>query len=110
MSQVLRMGERRSTGLSLVSFERAELCRLLALYSSRVAEGEWRDYAINQQGGCAVFAVFRHALDSPVFTITKTGEQSHGWEVASGLRKLFRGDTLEEALSVFERTLRVVTH
>jgi hypothetical protein len=30
--------------------------------------------------------------------------------VASGLRKLFRGDTLEEALSVFERTLRVVTH
>ena len=99
MSQVLRLGDRRNTELSLVCFERAELCRLLALYSSRVAEGEWRDYAINQQGGYAIFAVFRHALDSPVFTITKTGGQSLGWEVASGPRKLFRGDTLEEALS-----------
>jgi hypothetical protein len=108
MSEVLLIGEQRRGGAPAVHFDRTELCRILALYSQRVADGEWRDYAIDQRPGRAVFAVFRHALDRPLFTITKTGQPDGGWEVASGFRKLCRAASLDEALSLFNRTLRLV--
>ena len=111
MGQIFCMGEGR-TGGTMVRFDRAELCRLLALYSSRVADGEWRDYAIDQRGGRAIFAVFRHTLERPLFTISKIGGTgtASDWEVASGQRKLAHADTLEEALHVFDKTLRLVSH
>jgi hypothetical protein len=107
MGQVLHIDRHRCSGLTRVHFARHELCRLLTLYSQRVATGEWRDYAIDQLPGRAVFAVFRHALDRPLFTISKLAESS-GWEVASGPRKLCRADTIEEALAMFDRTLRLL--
>ncbi|MEM7563519.1 MAG: DUF2794 domain-containing protein, partial [Pseudomonadota bacterium] len=33
----------------------------LQLYSTRVARGEWRDYAIDHSAGVAIFSIFRHA-------------------------------------------------
>jgi hypothetical protein len=112
MGQILRMGEPSRPASAMVHFDRAELCRLLALYSSRVAGGEWRDYAIDQQAGRAVFAVFRHTLDRPLFTISKIGGAGHpdDWEVASGLRTLYHADSLEKALCVFDRSLKLITH
>ena len=107
MTQLLRMGGNGQGTVPFVHFDRAELSRLFALYSQRVAEGEWKDYAIDQQPDRAVFAVYRHALDSPLFTISKFGR---GWEVASGLRKLRRADTLDDILTIFDRALRLVTH
>jgi hypothetical protein len=112
MGQIFRMGEPNRPGGVTVRFDRAELCRLLALYSRRVADGEWRDYAIDQRVGRAIFAVFRHTLDRPLFTISKIGNtgRSTDWEVASGLHTLAHTDTLEEALHIFDKTLRLVTH
>lgn len=112
MVQVLRIGDQRRGGAPLVHFDRSELCRLLALYSQRVANGEWRDYAIDQRPERAVFAIFRHTLERPLFTITKLdpADGRGRWEVASGPRKLRRTDNLDDALMVFDRSLRVVTH
>ncbi len=111
MTEVLRIGGRRCGGVPLVHFDRSELCRLLALYSQRVAAGDWRDYAIAQQPGRAVFAVFRRALERPLYTVTKhAAADGHGsWEVCCGLRKLCRVDSLDEALGVFDRRLHLVT-
>ena len=110
MTQVLRIGGRRCGEAPLVHFDRSELCRLLALYSQRVAAGEWRDYAIDQQSGQAVFAVFRRALERPLYTVTKRAVADGGgsWEVCCSLRKLCRADSLDEALGVFERRLHLV--
>lgn len=115
MARVVRIREERRGTASVVSFDRAELFRLLTLYSRRVADGEWRDYAIAQQPGRAVFAVFRHTLDRPIFTISKCTDARQtgrgvGYEVASGPRQLKQARTLDEALSVFDRHLRLVTH
>lgn len=110
MARVLRLQEERRGTASTVHFDRSELFRLLTLYSQRVANGEWRDYAIAQQPGCAVFAVFRHTADRPLYTITKRNDRGVGYEVASGLRRLSRASSLDEALAVFDRALRLVTH
>ena len=110
MARVVRMNTERRGATPLVHFDRAELFRLLSLYSRRVADGEWRDYAIDQQPGRCVFSIFRNALDSPIYTITKRTDRGVGFEVSSGKRQLTRAQTLDEALSVFDRALRVVTH
>jgi hypothetical protein len=107
------MAERHRQAAAFVHFDRNELGRLLALYAGRVADGEWRDYAIDQTAGRAVFAVFRHTLEKPLFTITKrTGMSGRaaGWEVANGIRTLLQADTLDEALTLFDRELRLVPH
>lgn len=91
-------------------FDRNELSQLLSLYSSHVAAGEWRDYAIDQTNGKAVFSIFRHTHDQPVFSIAKQ-RTFKGWEfrVISGRRRLSTAHTLNKALRVFDHKLRLVT-
>ena len=91
-------------------FDRTELNLLLSLYSRRVSRGEWRDYAIDQTEGRAVFSVFRHTNDLPAFTIAKQRTPA-GWEyrVLSGRRRLATAHSLAKALQTFERGLRLVT-
>ena len=109
MARVVPLAEQQRRGTApLVRFERAELFRLLSLYSRRVADGEWRDYAIDLIPGRAVFSIFRHTLDKPIYTITKRADRTVGYEVKSGSGQLTRARTLDEALTVFDRSLRLV--
>jgi hypothetical protein len=63
----------RTTNKSLhVTFDRRELRAILEFYGQRVAEGEWRDYAIDFRQDSATFSVFRHASEAPLYRITKT--------------------------------------
>jgi hypothetical protein len=93
-------------------FDRNELSQLLSLYSRQVANGQWRDYAIDQQGGSTVFSVFRHTHDAPVFRIAKRSARSakdRAYVVSSGAETLIQAETMAEALSVFGGSLRVVS-
>ena len=92
-------------------FSRLELNRLLSLYSTRVATGEWRDYALDHRQGHAVFSIFRHTLESPRFTITKQvsqGGKKQEFTVCMGAKRLSRAASLEEALRIFEKKLALV--
>src|SRR5262245_60857606 len=44
-----------------VRFNRQELNEILSLYGRMVADGEWRDYAIDHTKEKAVFSVFRRS-------------------------------------------------
>jgi hypothetical protein len=91
----------------IVSFDRRELSRLLNLYSLRVASGEWRDYAIDFRPGMAIFSIFRHTAEQPLFAIAKV-PSAGGYMVYNGPRKLAHGESLEEVLGVFDRKLRLL--
>src|SRR3981189_632313 len=56
---------------SRVTFNRLELNRILNLYGRMVADGEWRDYAIDFLKDRAVFSVFRRASEVPIYRIEK---------------------------------------
>ena len=47
-----------------VTFDRGELRDILNLYGRKVAEGEWRDYAIDFTREKAVFSIFRRAANT----------------------------------------------
>ena len=110
MSQVVRLAERRALVRHLF-FSRPELNQLLSLYSRRVASGEWRDYAIDHRPGMALFSVFRHSQDRPLYAIVKSldGERGPQYRILAGGRRIKESKDLGEALAAIERQLRVVS-
>jgi hypothetical protein len=109
IGNLYRLADRR-TRKRIVSFTRGELSRLLNVYSRRVASGEWRDYAIDFRPGMAIFSVFRHTAEQPLFAIAKVpgAGKDGGYMVYNGPRKLAQADSLEDVLSVFDRKLRLL--
>lgn len=110
LEDALRPGQRHKVKHPTY-FSRTELNQLLSLYSRRVASGEWRDYAIDQRAGMAVFSVFRHTHDRPLFSIAKrsgAGGRDREFLVYAGLQRLKRAGTIAEVLAVLDRTPRLV--
>ncbi len=92
-------------------FSRREINRLLSLYGRQVARGHWRDYAIDVSTEMAVFAVYRHSYESPLFRIVKRAgpaERNAAYQLLSGGRRLRSGATIDDVLDVFDTRLRVV--
>ncbi len=97
---------------SQVNFDRRELQTLLNLYSFRVADGEWRDYAIDFARDRAVFSVFRKAREAPLFRVEKQpklAKRQGAWSVIdqSG-RVLKRGHDLAQVLRVLRPAPKLV--
>ena len=97
---------------SRVTFNRLELNRILNLYGRMVADGEWRDYAIDFLRDRAVFSVFRRASEVPIYRIEKDPRLARKQGIysvisATGLI-LRRGHELERVLLVIDRKLALV--
>ncbi len=97
-----------------VSFNRAELRSILDLYARKVAEGEWRDYAIDFTRDKAVFSVFRRTSEVPLYRIEKDPklarrQGAYAVIAASGL-VLKRGHDLVRVLRVLDKPLKLVVN
>jgi len=95
-----------------VTFNRLELNRILNLYGRMVADGEWRDYAIDFLKDRAVFSVFRRASEVPLYRIEKDPRLARKQGIysvisATGLI-LRRGHELDRVLLAIDRKLAVV--
>ena len=92
-----------------VSFQRAELSAILGLYGRMVAAGFWRDYGISTLREVAVFAVFRHTAEHPLYRIEKRPRLSprQGQYAVIGMDGsiLKRGNDLAAVLRVLEKKL-----
>ncbi|MEQ9244835.1 MAG: DUF2794 domain-containing protein [Nitratireductor sp.] len=111
MGVVVRLAEERNRNRR-IAFNRQELNRLLALYTRRVMSGEWRDYAIDMRREGAVFSIFRHTAEGPLYAVwkIKPGKNApHEYELYSGPRRLARSRSLEKTLGALESRLRVVS-
>jgi hypothetical protein len=108
-----RRGEWRAPApASEVTFSRRELDRILSLYGRKVAAGEWRDYAIDFLRDRAVFSVFRHACEVPIYRIEKNPrlERRQGaYSVISATGHIVRrGRELERVLGALDCSVRLV--
>ena len=88
----------------IVSFDRKELSIILNVYGRRVADGEWRDYAIDFSTQNAVFSIFRRTAEIPLFKIEKNPalarKQGAYSVIGSGGVILKRGHDLEKVVDV----------
>ncbi|WP_456390065.1 DUF2794 domain-containing protein [Profundibacter sp.] len=97
-----------------VAFDRKELNIIMSLYGRMVAAGEWRDYGLSFLPDLAVFSVFRHAAENPLYRIEKRPKLRHkqGMYSVVGMdgQVLKRGQDLKIVLRVLEKKLiRAVT-
>lgn len=107
MSTVFRLNDFRRKN-KRIFFTRAELNQLLSLYSRQVMRGEWRDYAIDQHDGVALFSMFRRSQEMPLYTIVKAapGTSRQGdYMLLSGPQRLASGSTLGDVLARLQRLL-----
>ncbi len=99
-------GVRGSQEEQVVSFDRRELDLILGLYGLQVGAGEWRDYAIDMLKDRAVFSIFRHASEVPLYRVEKNPKlarrQGAYSVIAPGGQILKRGRDLEMVLRILK--------
>ena len=93
-------------------FNRVELGQILATYSTRVASGEWRDYAIDYLPGSAAFSIFRHTHETPLYVVEK--QQRYPTDVPRFTLRdrnkiLCKGNSIKEIIIYFNRLPRLIT-
>jgi Protein of unknown function (DUF2794) len=96
----------------VVSFNRVELNLILDVYGRRVAQGDWRDYALDFGRDKAVFSIFRHAAEVPLYRVVKdpalARKQGQYSVVAQGGLILKRGQDLAQVLRVLNKAPKLV--
>ena len=95
-----------------VAFDRNELRTIFNLYGRMVAEGEWRDYALDFRRDKAVFSIYRRTSEMPLYRIEKDPklarrQGAYAVVAATGL-VMKRGSDLARVLGVLEKPLRAV--
>ena len=95
-----------------VAFNREELRVLFNLYGRRVAEGEWRDYALDFRRDKAVFSIYRRSSEYPLYRVEKdpslARKQGAYAVIASSGLVLKRGNDLARVIAVLEKPLRAI--
>ncbi len=95
-----------------ITFDRHELNALLSLYGRKVADGEWRDYAMDFLKDRAVFSVFRRSTEYPLYRIEKNPKYARkqgAYSVVSAAGHILkRGHELARVLAVLEKPVRLV--
>ncbi len=87
-----------------IAFDRKELNIILGVYGSKVAAGEWRDYAMDFGNHTATFSVFRRSSEVPLYHIVKdpalARKQGIYSVIAQGGLILKRGQDLAQVLRI----------
>jgi hypothetical protein len=95
-----------------VTFTRAEINKILAVYGRHVASGEWRDYAIDHLRDRAVFSIFRRTSEVPLYRVVKDPklarrQGAYSLVTATGVI-LKRGQELANVLRAIDKPTLVV--
>ena len=96
-----------------VTFTREELRQILDVYGRKVAEGEWRDYAIDFTRDRAVFSIFRRSSEVPLYRVEKDprlARRQGAYAVVAGTGLVMkRGHDLRQVLRALDKPLKVVS-
>ena len=95
----------------LIFFSRFELTAILNLYSKQVSKGTWRDYALDSKINTAIFSVYRHTHDKPLYQIIKNREKGFRnkpeFYIKSEVQIIIKSSELFTILSKFEKKLSI---
>ena len=56
---------------NFIFFSKYELTSILNLYSKQVSKGFWKDYALDSNANTAIFSIYKHSHDRPIYQIIK---------------------------------------
>ncbi len=90
-----------------IFFERRELTTILSTYGRGVAQGDWKDYAMDALSDRALFSIYKRASEAPLYQIEKRPDLARkqgAWAILSAQGIILkRGHDLEALLRFFDR-------
>ena len=96
----------------LVGFDRRELQAIFNIYGRMVADGVWRDYAMDFLPTRAIFSIFRHHGEAAYYRIVKEPKVARKQGAYSIVTQtgliLKRGPELPRLLAMLEKRPRLV--
>ena len=98
----------------IIFFSKIELTSILSLYSRQVAKGLWKDYALDNQNGTAIFSIFRHTHDKPIYRIVKKKlkglKKKNEFLIIKDAQIINKSSELLLALSKFEKKISIMRY
>ena len=95
----------------IIFFSKLELSSILNLYSKQVSKGNWRDYALDSKIDNAIFSIYRHTQDKPMFQIIKNSQKGFrdkpSFYIKKGEEIISKSKSLFTILSNFEKKLSI---
>ena len=95
----------------IIFFSKLELTSILNLYSKQVSNGHWRDYALDSKIDNAIFSIYRHTHDKPMFQIIKNSQKGFrnkpSFYIKKGEEIISKSKSLFTILSNFEKKLSI---
>lgn len=94
-----------------IFFSKYELTFILNLYSKQVSLGSWRDYAIDSKNDIAVFSIYRHTHDQPMYQVVKTSKKGYrnnpDFFIKDPNKIIYKSKFIEQILSKFENKINI---
>ena len=94
-----------------IFFSKLELTSILNLYSKQVSKGHWRDYALDSKIDNAIFSIYRHTQDKPMYQIIKNSQKGFrnkpSFYIKKGEEFMSKSNSLFTILSNFEKKLSI---
>ena len=94
-----------------IFFSKYELTFILNLYSKQVSLGSWRDYAIDSKNDIAVFSIYRHTHDQPMYQVVKTSKKGYrnnpDFFIKDSNKIIYKSKVIEQILSNFEKKINI---
>ena len=94
-----------------IFFSKLELTYILNLYSQQVSKGYWRDYALDSKIDNAIFSIYKHTQDKPIYQIIKNSQKGFRNKPSFYIKKdkevVSKSNSLLIILSNFEKKLSI---
>ena len=94
-----------------IFFSKLELTYILNLYSKQVSKGCWRDYALDSKIDNAIFSIYKHTQDKPIYQIIKNSQKGFRNKPNFYIKKdeeiVSKSNNLLIILSNFEKKLSI---
>ena len=94
-----------------IFFSKLELTSILNLYSKQVSKGCWKDYALDNAIDNAIFSIYKHSLDKPMYQIIKNSMKGFRNKPIFFIKKdgeiISKSNDLSILLSNFEKKLSI---
>ena len=94
-----------------IFFSKSELTCILSLYSKQVSKGYWKDYALDSAIDNAIFSIYKHSHDKPMYQIIKNNQKGFRNKPSFYIKKdeefISKSYSLYTILSNFEKKLSI---
>ena len=99
---------------NFIFFSKYELTSILNLYSKQVSKGFWKDYALDSKANTAIFSIYKHSHDKPMYQIIKKSFKGFrnvpDFFITKDSEIINKSTEISTILSKFEKKLSIRKH